>query len=79
MGKKKKKETDREIIERLLLMTQHFANAINLETAAILHNMGVCQTYIMPDEKGNNNCPICRIEKEEKEKKEAESEDNASD
>lgn len=76
MGKKKKKNVDREIIERLLLMTQHFANAINLETAAILHNMGVCQTYIMPDEKGNNNCPICRMEKE---KKEAESEDNASD
>ena len=58
------KGKEKEIIERLLLMTQHFANAINLETAAILHHMGVCKTYIAPNEDGSNNCPICRLEKE---------------
>ena len=75
MSKKKnkkktsKKTSQRELIERLLLMTQNMANALNIETAGVLHNTGWCNELIAKDENGKTQCPICIMEEMKKESK----------
>jgi len=55
----KEKKSEMEVIQGLLSMIQYMANAINLEAANVLHQLGYCKELI-----ADNGCPVCKIEKE---------------
>tara|TARA_R100000951_G_scaffold104609_2_gene97878 strand:- start:3694 stop:3912 length:219 start_codon:yes stop_codon:yes gene_type:complete len=51
------RKSEMEVVQGLLGMIQYMTNAINLETANVLHQLGYCKELI-----ADNGCPVCKIE-----------------